>query len=107
MAVTIHQAKVWHGELTQPSQIISISVQSNDDPAIGCAIAAVLAEHEIPVTFATMRRSGRKYEAVYGFGLQKDADRAVELINEINQDRSVRLQLVRKNSTARKLRKSA
>jgi hypothetical protein len=85
MAVTIQQAKVWHGELTQPAEIISISVQSNDNPRIGCQIAAVLAENEIPVTFATVRPNGRKYEAIYGFGLQEDADRAVELIQALSE----------------------
>jgi hypothetical protein len=123
MAITINQANVWMGELTQPSEIISISVKSDNNPRIGCEIAASLAEHEIPVTFATVRPSGKRYEAVYGFGVQEDADRAVELINELEQTRQVRLQVVggrspkpkstgrgikpKKNTPPRKMRKSA
>jgi hypothetical protein len=88
MAVTIKQATVWHdvsfeqaiAEFTA-SPIISISVESDDNPRIGCEIAARLAEAEIPVAFATMHRRRRRYRGILGFFSQADADRAIELIN--------------------------
>lgn len=115
MAVTINQAMVWLGELTQPSSIVSISVQSDNNPRIGCEIASRLAEHQIPVAFARVRPCGKKYEAIYGFSLQEDADRAVELISQLRKARNFWLELVgtgggiktKKNNPPRKMRKSA
>jgi hypothetical protein len=108
MAFSINEANVWHGDAFD-SRIVSISVQSDGNPRIGCEIAARLAEHEIPVVFATVRPNGRKYEAVYGFNSQAEADRALELISEVRRSH---IQVVggmkpRKNSPPRRMRKSA
>jgi hypothetical protein len=63
-----------------PSTIGALLVQGDDRPGLGGALSDALGQAGLNLHFLVALVSGRRYTAIFGFGSESDADRAVPII---------------------------
>jgi hypothetical protein len=65
------------------SSIPTLSIEGDDRPGLGHAIARACAEAGINLSFLVAQVIGRKYSAIVGFESETDAQRAAGLIKKL------------------------
>jgi hypothetical protein len=85
-----------------PASIGALLVEGDDRPGLGRTLADAIAQAGINLHFLMALVAGRRYAAVFGFGSQAEADRAVPIIK-----RSAAVRPPRRASEARGRRRPA
>jgi hypothetical protein len=65
-----------------PAAIGALLIEGDDRPGLGRTLAGALGQAGINLHFLMALVSGRRYAAVFGFGSEADADRAVPIIKK-------------------------
>ena len=65
-----------------PAEIGALLVEGDDRPGLGQTLSDALGQAGINLHFLMALVSGRRYAAVFGFGSNADADRAVPIIKK-------------------------
>jgi hypothetical protein len=65
-----------------PASIGALLVEGDDRPGLGRTLSDALGQSGINLHFLMALVSGRRYAAVFGFGSDADADRAVSIIKK-------------------------
>lgn len=65
-----------------PSAIGALLVQGDDRPGLGSSLSDALGQAGISLHFLMALVSGRRYTAVFGFGSESEADRALPIIKK-------------------------
>ena len=87
----------------QPSGIPTLIVAGDNRPGLGFALARGMADAGINMAFLVAQVVGRRYQAVFGFESEADADRAAAIIKKAS--RAKKASGARKTSRARKTRR--
>lgn len=85
-----------------PASIGALLVEGDDRPGLGRTLADAIAQAGINLHFLMALVAGRRYAAVFGFGSEAEADRAVPIIKK-----SAAVRPARRKSAARGRRRSA
>jgi hypothetical protein len=65
-----------------PASIGALLVEGDDRPGLGRTLSSALGQAGINLHFLMALVTGRRYAAVFGFGTDADADRAVSIIKK-------------------------
>ena len=85
-----------------PASIGALLVEGDDRPGLGRTLADAIAESGISLHFLMALVAGRRYAAVFGFGSDDEADRAVPIIKKSAAARRARKAVARRGGRSKR-----